>query len=271
MGKLDGKVAIVTGSSRGIGRDIALAFGQEGAKVVVTARTEKEGDSRLVGSIGTTVQRIRDAGGAAIGIPCNVSEDESVEQLVSKTVAEFGRVDILINNAAIRVPGTILQMQPRHWDLLMRVNLRAPFMLCRAVIPHMIQQGWGHIINISSLGAIGPGVGPYTSVGGGDATSYGTTKKAIERFSQGLAHQVWDKNVAVNVLLPRLSVASEGMLFFLGKKVEDMKGLRPNAQMVADAAIAICAKEPKTFTGHIKTEEEYLQAEGVDISTYKVI
>lgn len=270
MGKLDGKVAIITGSSRGIGRDIALVFGREGAQVVVSARTENEGDFRISGSIASTVERIRAAGGKAIGIKCNVIDDLEVEQLVNQTVAQFGRVDILVNNAGILIPGTIKEMQVKHWDLIFRVNVRAPMILSRTVLPHMTRQGWGHIINISSGAAIGPGTGPYTAVGTG-GTIYGTTKKAIERFTQGFAQEVWDKNIAVNVLHPGIGIVTEGGNVFRGTQTEDMKGWRRDGQIMGDAAAVICSKEPKTFTGNIKTDEEYVQAEGIDISQYPTV
>ena len=124
MGKLDSRVAIVSGASRGIGRDIAVVFAREGARVVVAARTEREGDYRISGSIDTTVERIRTEGGVAIGVRCDVTKDEEIEDLVKRTMDEYGRVDILVNNAAIYTPGTVLEVQPRHWDLSYRINIR---------------------------------------------------------------------------------------------------------------------------------------------------
>ena len=105
MGKLDSRVAIVSGASRGIGRDIAVVLAREGARVVVAARTEREGDYRISGSIDTTVERIRSEGGVAIGVRCDVTKDEEIEDLVKRTMDEYGRVDILVNNAAIYTPG----------------------------------------------------------------------------------------------------------------------------------------------------------------------
>ena len=118
MGKLDGKVAVVTGASRGIGRDMAVVFAREGAKVVVSARTEKEGDFRIPGSIETAVNRIRAEGGEAIGIRCDVTQEEEIQALFDQTVEHYGRLDILVNNAAVLIPGKVEVMQVRHWDLL---------------------------------------------------------------------------------------------------------------------------------------------------------
>ncbi len=270
MGKLDGKVAIITGSSRGIGRDIALVFGREGARVVVSARTENEGDFRIEGSIRTTVERIRAAGGQAIGVRCNVGDDLEIENLVNRTMDEWGRVDILVNNAGILIPGSILDLQPKHWDLIFRVNVRGPFVLCRTVLPHMIRQGWGHIINISSMGAVGPGAGPYTSAGD-DGTPYGATKAALERFTQGLASEVWDKNVGVNVIHPVPAIVTEGGNFFRGTKTEDMKGWYPDGRSMGDAAAIVCSRDPKQFTGNIMSQTEVLRYAGVDLSQYPVV
>ena len=192
MGKLDSRVAIVSGASRGIGRDIAVVFAREGARVVVAARTEREGDYRISGSIDTTVERIRSEGGVAIGVRCDVTKDEEIEDLVKRTMDEYGRVDILVNNAAIYTPGTVLEVQPRHWDLSYRINIRGPFMTCRAVLTHMIEQGGGHIINISGSASKGPGSGPYDDVTTSTYPGFtvgGVSKAALDRLTQGFAHR----------------------------------------------------------------------------------
>ena len=217
MGKLDGKVAVITGASRGIGRDMAVVFAREGAKVVVSARTENEGDFRIPGSIQTAVNRIRDEGGEAIGIRCDVTSEDDIQAMFDKTVAEYGRIDILVNNAAILVPGTVETMQIRHWDLLYRVNIRGPFVGCKLVIPYMKAQNYGHILNISSIGAVGPGEGPYES-SRPDGTAYGSGKAHMERFTQGLASELFQHNIAVNALSPRGGIASEGQRWFRGER-----------------------------------------------------
>ena len=219
MGKLDSRVAIVSGASRGIGRDIAVVFAREGARVVVAARTEREGDYRISGSIDTTVERIRSEGGVAIGVRCDVTKDEEIEDLVKRTMDEYGRVDILVNNAAIYTPGTVLEVQPRHWDLSYRINIRGPFMTCRAVLPHMIEQGGGHIINISGSASKGPGSGPYDDVTTSTYPGFtvgGVSKAALDRLTQGFAHEAFRLNIAVNGLLPARSIASEGTAYHSG-------------------------------------------------------
>jgi len=273
MGNLDGKVAIITGSSRGIGKDMALIFAKEGAKVVVSARTENEGDFRIPGSIAKTVGMIRETGGTAIGIKCDVASEEEQAELMRRTAEEFGRIDILVNNAAILIPGAIEDMQTRHFDLLYRVVVRGPFVGCKTVIPYMKQQGYGHIINISSRGAIGPGPGPYSPDERAGGNAYGASKAFIERFSQGLAAEVYKYGIAVNVLSPMGGVYSEGQRWFREQTGAPVPvGSRENGDMMGDAAVVICARDPKAYTGHLLYDEEVLREVGIrDMSKYPVV
>lgn len=269
MGKLDGKVAIITGASRGIGRDMAVVFAREGSKVVVSARTQNEGDFRIPGSIQTAVDRIRAEGGEAMGIRCDVSQEDDVTALLEQTATAYGRIDILVNNAAILIPGTVADMQVRHWDLLYRVNIRGPFLGCKLVAPYMKEQQYGHIINISSVGAIGPGEGPYESARP-DGTAYGAGKAHLERFTQGLASELYQHNIAVNALSPRGAIASEGQRWFRGDR--PYAGAREDGIIMGDAGAIICEKEPKSYTGKILYDEDVLAEAGItDLSPYPVI
>ena len=266
MGKLDGKVAVITGASRGIGRDMAVVFAREGAKVVVSARTENEGDFRIPGSIQTAVDRITDEGGEAVGIRCDVTQEDDFAAMYEQTVERWGRIDILVNNAAILIPGTVEDMQVRHWDLLYRVNIRGPFLGCKFVIPYMREQGGGHIINISSEGAIGPGEGPYES-SRPDGSAYGSGKAHLERFTQGLASELYQHNIAVNALSPRGAIASEGQRWFRGDR--PYTGAREDGIIMGDAGVVICEKEPKSYTGKILYDEDVLAEAGItDLSPY---
>ena len=148
--RLDGKVAIITGASRGLGHDMALGMAKEGATIVVAARTEAVSDERLPGTIYETVQQITDAGGKALAVKCNVADPAQVEAAAKQTLDTFGRIDILVNNAAVQPPGRIATIQIRHWDLEMKINLNGPFYGIRAVQEAMKAQGGGNILNISS-------------------------------------------------------------------------------------------------------------------------
>ncbi len=255
MPPLDGRVAIVTGASRGLGKDMALSLARAGATVVAVARTESEGASQIPGSLADTVRLIKEAGGGALAVRCDVTRQEDIDHAVAQTLEQFGRIDILINNAAVLIPGTILDMQPRHWDLILRINLTGPFLFCRAVIPVMVQTGGGHVINVSSRGSIGPGPGPYHEVGSGN-TSYGATKAALERFSQGLAAEVFPRRVSVNVLSPHRGIWSEGGHYFRTRSgTPSYTGWRMSGEVIGDAAALICSQEPGTFTGQILYDE----------------
>jgi citronellol/citronellal dehydrogenase len=245
VGKLDGRVAIITGASRGIGRDMASVFAREGAKVALAARTLNEGDSRIEGSLNTAVARIRAEGGQAIGVQCDVTKDEDLQELVDRTVGEFGKVDVLVSNAGVLIPGGFLGMQIRHFDLTYRMRVRAPFVLTRLVVPHMIAQGWGHLIYISTQGD--------------------------QQFIAGLTEELRDKNVALNRLRLGKQIVTEGGNFFRGTKTEEMKGWRVNAEIMGDAAVIISTKEPRSFTGNVVTDEECVLAEGGTLDKYPVI
>ena len=154
--KLEGKVAIVTGSGRGIGRAIAEMFAREGAKVVVTARTERE--------IEDVAHQIRTLGGEALSVQTDIAKDDDVVRLVERTIRAFGQVDVLVNNAAANHPPIdVVDMTPETWRYVTDVNLNGPFLCAHAVLPHMIERRTGKIINISTIGGRrgGRGRGAY--------------------------------------------------------------------------------------------------------------
>lgn len=200
--ELEGKVAIVTGGSRGIGKQICLTFAREGAAVVVVARTENEGQSRLPGTIHQTVDEIRAFGGKAIPVRIDITVDEDVERMVQRAMEEFGRIDILVNNAAANINSTIADLPIKRWDLMMRVNLRGTFICTKAVLPVMMAQHGGNIICITSIAAkrrAPPG-----------EVCYSITKAGIELFCWGLAQEVKEYNIAVNDLYPTGGVITDG-------------------------------------------------------------
>jgi citronellol/citronellal dehydrogenase len=262
VGVLDGRVAIVTGASRGLGKDIAVALAGAGAAVVVAARTEAEGQSAIPGTLGHTVGQINEAGGRAIAARCDVTNEDDITATVQAAVDAYGRIDILVNNAGVLIPGSTMDLQPRHWRLIFRVNVDGPFLFCRAAIPHLTSAGGGHIINVSSRGAIGPGPGPYARAMPG-AAAYGTTKAALERFTQGLAAEVFPDRISVNALSPHLPIWSEGGHFFRTRGGEpSYTGWRMSGEIIGDAAVTICAQEPGVYTGNILYDELVMLKEG---------
>src|ERR1700722_6661503 len=187
MGKLDGKVAIVTGASRGIGLAIAELFAAEGAKVVCAARTLNDGDHPLAGSLSSTVAAIRARGGEATAVAADVSTEASCLALVDAARAAYGPIDLLVNNAALNYYIPTVDYPANRWVRAFAVNVHGPFILSKAVLPDMIAKRRGAIVNISSGAAIGPGRGPYADQTVSGGVMYGASKTPLERMSQGLA------------------------------------------------------------------------------------
>ncbi|MBI4639514.1 MAG: SDR family NAD(P)-dependent oxidoreductase [Candidatus Tectomicrobia bacterium] len=259
---LDGKVAIVTGASRGIGKDIALALGKSGAAVVVAARTEQIWDRRLPGTIYSVAEEIQKAGGKALPLKVDVSKEEEVNAMTQKTIDEFGRIDILVNNAAILVPGGIRELQIRHFDLIYRVDLKGPFLCIRACLDQMIKQGQGWIINISSGGALYPGPGPYPEDARAGGAFYGMVKAGLERLSQGIAMELQTYNISVNVLSPAGRIKTPGNLFAQTDPQGEI-GPFEDAVEMGTATVWIAQQEPKKFTGNILFDKQMIQEYGI--------
>lgn len=184
--KLGEKVAIVTGGGRGIGRAIALAFAEEGADVVVVSRTPAE--------IEATAVEIRARERQALAIPADVSNPQDVTTMVERGVQEFGSVHILVNNAGVQGPiGPLVNNDIEQWMETTRINLIGAFLCCKTVLPVMIQQRRGKIINLSGGGATSPR--PYF-------TAYAASKAAVVRLTETLAEEVKEYNVHVNAIAP---------------------------------------------------------------------
>ncbi|MEE8338178.1 MAG: SDR family NAD(P)-dependent oxidoreductase [Dehalococcoidia bacterium] len=260
---LDGKVALVAGASRGIGADMARYLGRAGAKVGVAARTEEVKDRRLPGTIHSVTQEIKDAGGEALAVVLNLRDPESITAAVQAVVDQWGRIDILINNAAIFVPGELETVQERHINLSFDINLKGVILAMRDTLPHMKAGRGGHIINISSRGALFPGPGPYdTSKRPGGDIFYGAEKAAIERFSQGQAWMLQDDNISVNVLSPQGRIKTPGNLY--ASNDPDNPNLDfESADAMGKAAVWICEQEPQQFTGNVLYDEAVVKEQGL--------
>jgi NAD(P)-dependent dehydrogenase (short-subunit alcohol dehydrogenase family) len=256
--KLTGKVAIVGGASRGIGKDIALAFAAEGAKVVVVARSEVEPDPRLPGTIHQTVDEIKAAGGEAMAVKADISDEAQVETMARSALDAYGRIDILVNNAAVLVPRGILDLPTRHIDLHNRVNIKGPILCIRAVLPTMLQQQQGWVINVSSRAAVFPGPGPYKDVAPTRAFMYAATKAALERLTQGLAMEYQDQGISFNVLSPVGRIRTPGNVFGMTKPGETPEPFE-EAIAMGKSAVFICSQDPRRFTGNILFDEEVVR------------
>ncbi len=260
---LKGKVAIVTGSSRGIGKAMALGLAAAGAAVVVAARSETE-RTGLPGTIHATAAEIQARGGTALPIRCNVRQEEDIRSLVQQTVDSLGRIDILINNAGVGTYTPFLQTTLREWELVMDIDLRAPFICCQAVAPVMIEQGAGSIINVSSHAANNI----FSSTLGEDrdagialmGQAYGTAKAGLERLSWGLAAELGQHNIAVNVLKPLRPVVTEG---FQAQRPDADFSTWATPQDMVKAAVHLAAQDATGLTGATVHAEEIVRRLGL--------
>jgi len=262
MGKLDGRIAIVTGASRGIGEEIAKLFASEGAKIVCAARTLNEGDHRLLkGSLAGTVQQIKSAGGEAIAVTADVSDEADCRKIVQTAIDAYGRVDILVNDAALTYYMPIIDYDVKRWVKAFAVNVHGPFMMSKFVLPGMMERRSGAIVNISSGSAIGPGRGPYQERARG-GTMYGSTKAALERFTQGLAQEVADYNIAVTAVSPSKVVPTPGTVYHkLVSDMADPKGEPPI--LMARAALLLASEPAAKVNGRVTYSQQILGEYGL--------
>ncbi len=258
-GSLKGKVALVTGASRGIGEAIAVRFGMEGAKIVVSARTAASGESRLPGTLHETVDHVRKTGADVTFIKADLAQAREREMLVEKATAAYGPIDILVNNAAITYFAPVAEFTEKRFKLMMEVQVYAPFHLSQLVLPSMKQKKAGWIVNISSPAGIHPKQ-PYMA-GARGGTVYGMCKAALERFSTGLASEVYGDGIAVNVVSPGLvdtpGVAVHGLINEMTKnRVQPIK-------YIAEAVYRLASGDPKTMTGRVDYAEPFLKELGL--------
>ena len=245
MGELDGKVAIVTGASRGLGKGVATRFAREGAAVVVAARSEEA--KSVPGTIHDTVARIQAEGGTALAARCDVTDAEQVGSMVQRTLDEFGRIDVLVNNAGGPYQYERIETYPM-WRLekALALNVTGVFICAQAVLPTMIAQKGGSIMNVSSGAA-------QTFRYPGD-TVYGLTKAAVERFSLGLAYEVRGHNISVVAVQPGM-VKTEGAEVVYPKEF-DWTGWQDPLD-AAKAFVWLAQQTAETFTMRVVRSPDF--------------
>jgi 7-alpha-hydroxysteroid dehydrogenase len=266
--RLDGRAAIVTGASRGLGRAIASALAAEGAAVAVVGRTEQVWDERLPGTIGETVADIAAAGGRAVAVRADLTDRDDIPRLVREARDSLGPITILVNNAAFTAPGrppkpgasakrakptsgvdkpgwppllgTPLAAYRRHFE----ISVFAAYELIQLVCPDMIAAGGGSIINITSVASRLPGDGPYPDRSGGVLPGYGGSKAALEHLTWCAAFDLADHNIAVNALSPSKPILTPGLSYY----ARDFDDVAP-ADEFARAAVELALVDPTKVTG----------------------
>jgi citronellol/citronellal dehydrogenase len=242
---LRGRVAVVTGASRGIGKALAIRLANEGADVVVAAKSEQSTE-RLPGSIHETAEEIRALGRSAIAVPTDVRDEEAIRRMVDRTIEQFGRLDILVNNAGAIWLQPILQTPPKRFDLVMGVNVRAAYTACHYALPHKVKLKWGHVLNMCPLISTGASPGKV---------AYMISKLGMAYVALGVAAEHAADNIAGNTLWPRTIIESQASINW------NMAGRSQwrTPEIVCDASMAIFAQEPHTSTGRQWIDEEVLR------------
>ena len=247
--RLDGQVAIVTGASRGIGRALAIGLADAGASVVCAARSEVETSGALPGTIHATVAAIRERGGEASAVRCDIGRADDITALVESAVETFGHLDVLVNNAMTPTRAPFAESTVEQWDDSMRVNVRSLYLTCRAVVGPMAERGGGSVINISS----GAADQKVTGMPPGFLT-YSVAKAALEKFSTALAGELAPFGIAVNALRPG-AVKTETAVHELGADYDWKGWTAPEA--VVPAVVFLAAQRADGVTGQIVDSTQF--------------
>jgi NAD(P)-dependent dehydrogenase (short-subunit alcohol dehydrogenase family) len=246
---LQGKVVIVSGASRGIGRGLAVGLAGAGAKVVCAARTTADHPSELPGTVDEAAADIRAQGGDALAVRCDIGNPDDITALVDATLAAYGRLDVLVNNAMAPTRGHFADTTEEMWDESMRINVRSLFLTAKAVVGPMSANGSGSIINISSGAA-----DPYIAGMPPGYLTYSVAKAALERFSTALAIELAPMGIAVNALRPG-AVKTEMTVHELGEDYDWTGWKTPEA--VVPAVVYLAEQDGNGFTGKIVDSTQY--------------
>ena len=261
MGELKGKTLFISGGSRGIGLAIAIRAAQDGANVIIAAKTA-EPHLKLPGTIYTAADEIRAAGGEALPVICDIRSDEQVEGAVRQGVEAFGGIDICINNASAISLEPVLRTSMRRFDLMHQVNTRGTFLVSKTCVPHLLKSDNPHILSLSPpLNMEEKWFAPHVA--------YSIAKYGMSLCVLGMAGEFREHGIAVNALWPRTTIATAAVQNLLGGG-EIVRRSR-KAEVVADAAHIILSKPAREFTGNFCIDDEVLEGAGInDLSHYAV-
>lgn len=245
--ELDGTVALVTGASRGIGRATALALAEAGAAVACAARSTDAQPRPLPGTIDGTVREIESRSGKGLAVPVDLSDDDSTIAMVNATAEHFGRLDVLVNNAAVTFPGD-LDIDVKRFELVMAINTRAPLVATREAARHMTEGGT--VVDVSSAAALRPITG---------LLAYGMSKAALERMTVQNAEELAPKGIAVNCFRVDIPVASEGFV----ANAPDLDHSTWEPPEVPAEGILWMLRQPVEYTGRLESMAGLREREGI--------
>ena len=252
-----GKVALVTGASRGLGKAIAQRLANAGATVVLTART-LEPDPKYQGSLQQTLDEITADGGSAVAVQADLSKPQDRERLFTDAVQRVGAPDILVNNAAVTFLRPLDEFPERRVRLMFEMHVLAPLHLTQLAMPAMRERGRGWVLNVTSVGGDLPAGPPFADfdrfAGFG---IYGTVKAALNRLTKSLAAELYDDGIAVNAAAPSHPVATPGAgtLDLATTDTEDI-------ELITQTALLLCTGDPATMTGRIAHTQPFLRETG---------
>jgi citronellol/citronellal dehydrogenase len=262
MTMLSGKTLFISGASRGIGLAIALRAAADGANIAIAAKTSTP-HPKLPGTIHTAAEQVRQAGGQALALECDIRFEQQIETAVARTVETFGGIDICVNNASAISLTPTLQTDPKRYDLMHQINVRGTFMVSRACIPHLRRAANPHVLTLSPpLNLVARWFAPYPA--------YALSKYSMSIYAMAMAEEFRADGIAFNTLWPRTIIATAAVRNLLGGDAAISRSRKPD--IVADAAHAILTRSSREFTGRHCIDEEVLLAAGVtDFQVYRTV
>ncbi|GLP95108.1 SDR family oxidoreductase [Paraferrimonas sedimenticola] len=260
MSRLNGKTVFISGASRGIGRAIALACAKQGANLIITGKSD-EPHPKLSGTIHTVAEEVRQAGGQALAVKMDVRKESQVKEAFDAAVAQFGGIDVLVNNASAISLISAEQTKLTRYDLMHSINVRGSLACSKAAIPYLKQSDIGHIITLSPPLNLEPHwLGPHIP--------YTMTKYGMTLLTLGLAEELREHGVSASCLWPQTTIATAAIEFALDPAL--MKRSR-TPEIMADAAMAILACDDLSLSGQAHIDEALLRAQGqTDFEQYRV-
>ncbi len=261
MADLKGKTLFISGGSRGIGLAIALRAAQDGANVIIAAKTA-EPHPKLPGTIHTAAEEIEKAGGKALAVACDIRSEEAVGSAVQQGVDKFGGIDICVNNASAISLEPTLATSMKRFDLMHQVNTRGTFLVSKTCLPHLKKASNPHILNLSPpLEMKAKWFAPHVA--------YSIAKYGMSLCVLGMAEEFRKDGVAVNALWPRTAIATSAVQNLLGGDQIVRRSRKP--EIMADAAHVIFCRSSREFSGNFCVDDEVLESAGIsDLTSYAV-